>query len=103
VVERSAHNRLVVGSIPTEPRTCDVPDKDFDLREMLEVLLGAEGKRKIRLRRKTNAELFQLYADQLALRHRSKDALDEAKRFLKHFQDFLGEYPPSPELAESFL
>ncbi len=94
---------MVVGSIPTEPRTFDVSDSDFDLREMLEVLLGAEGKRKIRLRRKTNEELFQLYGAQLALRHRSQDALEEAQRVLGHLGEFLGEYPPSPELAESFL
>ena len=34
VVERSAHNRLVVGSIPTEPRTVDVLTEDLTLREM---------------------------------------------------------------------
>jgi len=65
--------------------------------------LGSEGKRKMRLRRRTNGELFQLYADQLALRHRSHDALKEAHRVVRHFQEFLGEFPPSPELAESFV
>jgi len=70
---------------------------------MLEVLLGSEGKRKMRLRRKTNPELFQLYQAQLALKHRSQDALGEAKRVLGHFQDYLGEFPPSPELATAFL
>jgi hypothetical protein len=35
--------------------------EDFSIHEMLEVLLGIEGKRKMRLRRKTKAELFQLY------------------------------------------
>jgi hypothetical protein len=33
---------------------------------MLEVLLGADDKRKMRLHRKTNAELFLLYESQLA-------------------------------------
>jgi hypothetical protein len=78
VVERSAHNRLVAGSIPAEPRTCDVSDEKFDLGEMLEVLLGAEGKWKIRLRHKTNEELFQLYDAHILLRHRSQEALEEA-------------------------
>ena len=50
MVERSAHNRLVVGSIPTEPRTTDVSSEDFGIREMLEVLMGPEGKRRPRLR-----------------------------------------------------
>ncbi len=65
--------------------------------------MGSEGKRKIRLRRKTNTELFQLYEDQLILRHRSKEALEEAKRVLRHFREYLGEFPPSPEIAASFL
>jgi integrase/recombinase XerD len=70
---------------------------------MLEVLLGSEGKRKIRLRRKTNDELFQLYEAQLVLRHRSQEALEEAKRVLSHFREYLGEFPPSPEIAAGFL
>ncbi|MGB8264397.1 MAG: hypothetical protein WCF70_10965, partial [Dehalococcoidales bacterium] len=65
--------------------------------------MGSEGKRKIRLRRKTNAELFQLYEAQLVLRHRSKEALQEAKRVLSHFREYLGEFPPSPEIAAAFL
>jgi integrase len=70
---------------------------------MMEVLLGSDGKRKLRLRHKTNDELFDLYGSQLVLRHRSKDALEEARRVLGHFRAFLGEYPPSPELGVSFL
>ena len=65
--------------------------------------MGSEGKRKIRLHRKTNAELLQLYDAQLILRHRSQEALDEARRVLNHFRDYLGEFPPSPEIAASFL
>ena len=65
--------------------------------------MGSEGKRKIRLRRKTNGELFQLYEAQLVLRHRSKVALEEAKRVLSHFREYLGEFPPSPEIATAFL
>jgi hypothetical protein len=76
--------------------------KTFKLREMLEVLLGREGKRKIRLRRKTNTELFQLYETRLILRHRSKEAPEEAKRVLSHFREYLGEFPLSQEIAASF-
>ena len=61
---------------------------------MLEVLLGSDGKRKMRLRRMTNAELFSLYEDQLPLRHRSTGALEEAKRVLRHF-------PPTPDLSNT--
>ncbi len=103
MAERSAHNRLVVGSIPTGPRTCDVLSEEFSVRDMLEMLLGTEGKRKLRLHQKPNHELFALYDSQLILRHRSPEALEEARRVLKHFLAFLGEFPPSAELATSFL
>ncbi|MFC2035535.1 tyrosine-type recombinase/integrase [Chloroflexota bacterium] len=65
--------------------------------------MGSEGKRKMRLKRKTNAELFSLYEDILSLRHSSQDALEEAKRVLGHFLNFLDGSPPSPELAYSYL
>ncbi|MDP2920311.1 MAG: hypothetical protein Q8O43_08865 [Dehalococcoidia bacterium] len=70
---------------------------------MLDVLPGSDGKRKIRLRRKTNSELFQLYESQLALRQRSGEALSAGKRVLLHFREYPGEFPPSPETAEAFL
>ena len=103
MVERSAHNRLVAGSIPAGPRTYDVSSEDFQIHEMLEVLLGSKGKRKIRLHGKTNAELYQLYDAQLILRPRSQEALEEARRVLNHVHEYLGELPPSPEIAASFL
>ena len=34
------------------------PEEEFSIREMLKVLLGTEGKRKLRNQRKTNDELF---------------------------------------------
>jgi integrase/recombinase XerD len=77
--------------------------EQFTIREMLEMVLGTEGKRKLRLRHKGNEELFSLYDSQLVLKHSSQDALGEAKRVLGHFRDFLGGYPPSPELAVGFL
>ncbi len=55
------------------------------------------------LRQKTNKELFTLYEGELAFHHRSVRGLHEAKRILKHFHDYLGEFPPTPELAKSFL
>jgi hypothetical protein len=93
---------LVAGSIPAEPRTTDVLSEDFSIREMLEALIGPEGKRKLRLRHKTNDELFALYDSQLVLEHRSPVALAEARRFLGHYRALLGQYPPTPELAASF-
>ena len=55
------------------------------------------------LRQKTNNELFALYEGELAFRHRSERGIHEAKRVLNHFHNYLGEYPPTPELAKSFL
>ena len=55
------------------------------------------------LRQKTNNELFSVYEGELVFRHRSTKAIHEAKRVLKHFHNYLGEYPPTPELAKSFL
>ena len=75
MAERPAHNRLVVGSNPAGPTTNAFLHEEYGIRDMLEVLLDTEGKRKLRLRNKTNLELFQLYEDQLALKHRSADAL----------------------------
>ncbi len=55
------------------------------------------------LRQKTNNELFALYEGELTFRHRSAKGIHEAKRILKHFHNYLGEFPPSPEIAKSFL
>jgi site-specific recombinase XerD len=73
------------------------------IRQILELLLGEEGKRKMALRQKTNRELFALYDGELVLRNRSSRGLHEARRTLQHFHDYLGEFPPSVELAKSFL
>jgi integrase/recombinase XerD len=73
------------------------------LRELLHILLGSKGRRQLELRQKTNRELFALYDGELAFHHNSTRGLHEAKRVLSHFHDHLGEYPPNPEMAKSFL
>ncbi|MFC2063249.1 tyrosine-type recombinase/integrase [Chloroflexota bacterium] len=55
------------------------------------------------LRQKANKELFALYEGELAFHHRSARGIHEAKRVLNHFHNYLGEFPPSSELAKSFL
>ena len=65
--------------------------------------MGSEGERKLRLRHKTNDELFNLYDSQLVLKRASKDGLEEARRVLRHFRAYVGQYSPSPELAVVFL
>ena len=118
--ERSAHNRLVVGSNPAEPTSeANFPQNATDFykkshvlpevtellqfRELLSILLGSKGRRQLELRQKTNDQLFTLYEGELAFYHRSARGIHEAKRILRHFHNFLGEYPPTPELAKSFL
>ncbi|MFC1980831.1 tyrosine-type recombinase/integrase [Chloroflexota bacterium] len=75
----------------------------LQLRELLYILLGNKGRRHLELRQKPNNELFTLYEGELVFRHRSTKAIHEAERVLNHFHNYLGEYPPTPELAKSFL
>ncbi|NQT48506.1 MAG: hypothetical protein HQ578_05980 [Chloroflexi bacterium] len=77
--------------------------EEFSLRELVEMLLGEEGRRKLVLRQKRNDELFHLYETELVLRLRSQQNLDETKDFLRKFQDYLGEFPPSTETCLPYL
>jgi site-specific recombinase XerD len=85
-----------------------LPEEEDDLerlplRDILGLLLGKEGKRMLSLRTKSSEELFALWQSELAFRYRSQYALKEAYRILGAFQHFLGGYPPSAELAKSYL
>jgi hypothetical protein len=73
------------------------------LRKLLEALLGSEGRRKLALREMTNPELFSLYDDDLVLRLHNVKNLKDTRIMLGHFRDFLGQFPPSPELAKKYL
>ncbi|MCL0036467.1 site-specific integrase [Dehalococcoidia bacterium] len=55
------------------------------------------------LRTKQNRELFDLWRNELAFRYRSDKALKEAYRVITAFESYLGGYPPSIELAKSYL
>ena len=57
----------------------------------------------LKLKSLQNKELFELYASDLALRITNKKNLTCITALLLKFKDFLGDYPPSPELAKSFL
>ena len=68
------------------------------------MLLGEDGKRKLELRQKGNDELFPLYfQSELPLRLRSTRNTKETTAFLPKFHEFLGDFPPSPQLAKAFL
>jgi integrase len=96
---------LVVGSNPSAATKVGIlPEvEDLPIRELLEMLLGEEGKRRLRLRRMTNGQLFEAYDAELVCRHRSPKGLYEDRRLLGHFKNFLGEFPPTPELGKQFL
>ena len=55
------------------------------------------------LRCMTNEGLFQLYDSDLVLRLHSPKNLSDTRKFLANFNQYLGNYPPSPDLAKSFL
>ena len=55
------------------------------------------------MRRLSNGQLFELYNSDLALRIRNVRNLKYDRALLVKFRDHLGEFPPSPELAKSFL
>jgi integrase/recombinase XerD len=74
------------------------------LTVILEALLGAEGKRRLRLRNMQNKELLELYDADLVLRlHNAKDLADHRKMLARFLLEYLNGFPPTPELAKGFL
>ncbi len=67
------------------------------------MLLGTEGKRRLRLRHMTNEELFKLYDNDLVLRLHNVKNLSDTRKILTRFNQYLNNFPPSPELAKGFL
>jgi integrase/recombinase XerD len=55
------------------------------------------------LRNLPNTELIRLYDSELILRLHNRKNLRDTRNILSRFMDYLGAYPPSPELAKSFL
>jgi integrase/recombinase XerD len=78
-----------------------VPE-DLPIRELLIMLLGEEGKRKLENRTKTNDQAFSDYYDLIANTHTAK-CLYESKRLLNKFRSFVGQFPPTTDLAIQFL
>ena len=81
----------------------DDPYESLPIRKLLEVLLGPDGRRKLALREKTNPELFRLYEDDLVLRLHNAKNLKDTITLLSHFKEYLGQFPPTAELAKGFL
>ncbi len=78
-----------------------VPEQ-LPIRELLMMLLGEEGRRKLDNRTKTNQQLFPEYYEFVSATLSDKYSY-ESKRVLEKFRAFIGEYPPTTELAVRFL
>jgi len=50
-----------------------------------------------------NEELLKLYDSELILKLHNEKNLRDTRTILTKFKDYLGEFPPTPELAKSFL
>lgn len=92
---------VVSSSNPVPPTIASLQNEELSLRELLEILLRTEGKR--RLRHMTNEELFTLYDNDLVLRLHNVKNLSDTRKMLTKFKEYLNSYPPSPELAKGFL
>ncbi len=55
------------------------------------------------LRHLSNDKLFAMYKTDLTLRIRNEKNLNSILQLLNRFKDYLGEYPPSEQLAKDFL
>ena len=66
------------------------------------MLLDDKAKRRLSLKRKTNHELFPLYYDRLKVKL-TPGQYDQYTLILDKYHQFLGEFPPSVELATQFL
>ena len=55
------------------------------------------------LRRMGNDELFELYDSDSLLRLYNVKNLNDTRKIPTKFKDYLGQYPPSAELAKGFL
>ncbi len=97
------HTQEVTGSNPVSPTIAPVLSEELGLRELLEALLGTEGRRKLTLRHKTNPELFMLYDNELVLRIRNARNLDNERRLPDKFHQYLNGFPSSVELAKRFF
>ena len=80
-----------------------VPDDNISFSELLEALIGPEGKRRLRLRHMGNTELFSNYANELILRLHNTKNLNDTRKILHKFKQYLDSEKPTPEYAKSFL
>jgi integrase/recombinase XerD len=76
--------------------------EDLSVRQLLELLLDERARRRLKLKHESNHELFSLYYQELKLRLTPGQYI-EYTRVLEKFHQYLGQFPPSPQLAIGFL
>jgi integrase len=72
------------------------------VRELLAILLGPEGRRRMENKFKTNDQLFPELYDLIALTQ-ARSSLSESRRVLEKYRSQIGQYPPTPGNALQFL
>ena len=93
----------VTGSNPVSPTIASALNFEHEqlpLRELLEALLGTEGRRRLALRHKTNEERFTLYDSELISRICNARNLDNERRLhdLRHTSRYRGNAKQSNQL-----
>jgi len=77
----------------------------FDFNEVLALILSSNPNlaSQLHLRQLDNDTLFDTYINELKLRNLSPNYTKKVWELLSKFKEYLNGFPPSPELAKSFL
>ena len=75
----------------------------YDINEVLQLLLSPSLTEQLRLRRLDNNTLFDTYINELRLRNLSQIYIKKVWELLRVFKEYLKEEQPTPQLAKMFL
>jgi hypothetical protein len=91
IISKSEAENQLKSSVYCHPISTksSVLSEELGLRELLEELLGSEGRRRLALKNKTNEELFTLYDAELILKGRSAKNLEMERQILTKFLSYL--------------
>jgi integrase len=76
--------------------------EELPIRDLLAILLGPEGRRRMENQFKTNDQLFQEFYNSIALGH-APNSYAETRRVLEKYRSYIGQFPPTIENAIQFL
>ena len=93
-LERCVDIAEVTGSSPVLPTIASVLSGELLLKELLEAVLGPEGRRRLMLRHLDNNDLFKLYDNDLVLRLRNAKNLSDTRKMLAKLKEYLNGCPP---------